>query len=348
VSEAGEPRVEKLTRQAKKDYNFRLEAAVNTHLLIDAVVQQTMVFIAQLATSGGVRAPLAHVADQVFLDLTNELQNQGVTKKVIADMFGMALRTYHRRVQETRQSRTDAGRTVWEAVLEFIRESEPVSGSEVQRRFVHDDAEVVSGVLHDLVNSGLAFRSGRGDGAIYRAAAEADFAVANGSGSDAAEWLVWLSVYRKAPLTLAQVAEVTRLPPATCENALLELVEHGRISKSEDPEPRYRSEVFEVPLGESQGWEVAVLDHYQAMTSAICAKLAERGARASDTVGGSTWSLDVWAGHPLEEEATKTLARMRQELEELRSRVDQHNEIAAPDAPRQRVVIYVGQYVRGQ
>jgi hypothetical protein len=36
------------------------------------------------------------------------------------------------------QSRTDAGRTVWEAVLEFNRESEPVSGSQVQLRFVHD------------------------------------------------------------------------------------------------------------------------------------------------------------------------------------------------------------------
>jgi len=323
---------------------------VNTHLLIDAVVQQTMVFIAQLATSGGVRAPLAHVADQVFLDLTNELQNQGVTKKVIADMFGMALRTYHRRVQETRQSRTDVGRTVWEAVLEFIRESEPVSGSEVQRRFVHDDAEVVSGVLHDLVNSGLAFRSGRGDGAVYRAAAEADFAVANGSGTDAAEWLVWLSVYRKGPLTLAQVGESTRLPPAVCEKALDELSEQGRISKSADAEAVYRSERFEVPLGESQGWEAAVLDHYQAMTSAICAKLAERGAgaRAKDVVGGSTWSLDVWSGHPLEEEATKTLARVRQQLEELRTRVDKHNEVATADAPRQRVVIYVGQYVRGQ
>ncbi len=321
---------------------------MNTHLLIDAVVQQTMVFIAQLATSGGVRAPLAHVADQVFLDLTNELQNQGVTKKVIADMFGMALRTYHRRVQETRQSRTDVGRTVWEAVLEFIRESEPVSGSEVQRRFVHDDPEVVSGVLHDLVNSGLTFRSGRGDGAVYRAAAEADFAVANGSGADAAEWLVWLSVYRKGPLTLAQVAESTRLPAAACEQALAGLIEQGRIGQSGDAAALYSSEKFEVPLGESQGWEAAVLDHYQAMTSAICAKLAERGARAKDIVGGSTWSLDVWAGHPLEEEATKTLARVREQLEELRTRVDQHNEIAASDAPRQRVVVYVGQYVRGQ
>jgi hypothetical protein len=323
---------------------------VNTHLLIDAVVQQTMVFIAQLATSGGVRAPLAHVADQVFLDLSRELQNQGVTKKVIADMFGMALRTYHRRVQETMQSRTDAGRTVWEAVLEFIRESEPVSGSRVQLRFVHDDGEVVSGVLHDLVSSGLAFRSGRGDGAVYRAAAEADFAAANGSQSEAAEWLAWLTVYRKESATLAELAETTRLPISTCEAALNALVEQGRATKSSDAQAVYRSERFEVPLGESHGWEAAVLDHYQAMTSAICAKLAERGAgaRAKDVVGGSTWSLDVWAGHPLEEEATQTLARMREQMEALRARIDHHNEIAGVDAARQRVVVYVGQYVRGQ
>jgi DNA-binding MarR family transcriptional regulator len=309
-----------------------------------------MVFIAQLATSGGVRAPLAHVADQVFLDLSRELQNQGVTKKVIADMFGMALRTYHRRVQETMQSRTDAGRTVWEAVLEFIRESEPVSGSQVQLRFVHDDAEVVSGVLHDLVNSGLAFRSGRGDGAVYRAAAEADFAAANGSQSEAAEWLVWLTVYRKESATLAELAETTRLPISTCEAALSVLVEQGRATKSNDAQPVYRSERFEVPLGESHGWEAAVLDHYQAMTSAICAKLAERGAgaRAKDVTGGSTWSLDVWAGHPLEEEATQTLARMREQMEALRARIDHHNESAGVDAARQRVVVYVGQYVRGQ
>ena len=319
---------------------------MNTHRLIDAVVQQTMVFIAQLATSGGVRAPLAHVADQVFLDLSQELQNQGVTKKVIADMFGMALRTYHRRVQETQQSRTDVGRTVWEAVLEFIRESEPVSGSQVQLRFVQDDAEVVSGVLHDLVNSGLAFRYGRGDGAVYRAAAEADFAAANPG--DSAEWLLWLTVYRRGASTVQELADATRLPVATCEAALHELLEQGRVTKHDEAEPRYSSDRLEVPVGGSKGWEVAVLDHYQAMTSAICAKLSERGARAKDVVGGSTWSLDVWAGHPLEEEATKTLARIREEMESLRARVDQHNAAVEAQAARQRVVIYVGQYVRSQ
>lgn len=305
-----------------------------------------MVFIAQLATTGGVRAPLAHVADQVFLDLTKELQNQGVTKKVIADMFGMALRTYHRRVQETQQSQTDVGRTVWEAVLDFIRSSEPVSGSDVQRRFVYDDGEVVSGVLHDLVNSGLAFRSGRGDSAVYRAAAEADFAAAQGSRNEAIEWLVWLAVYRKGSASAAEVAGITRVPLATCEGALRELVSASRIEVSTDPDPRYRCERFEVPLGESHGWEAAVLDHFQAMTTAIGTKLSEPGARAKDVVGGSTWSLDVWPGHPLESEALRTLARIREQVEELRTRIDQHNADHDSDAAKQRVVIYVGQYVR--
>jgi hypothetical protein len=95
-------------------------AQLNSQVLIDAIVQQTMVFIAQLATAGGVRAPLAKVAGQVFLELTSELQSQGVKKKVIADMFGMALRTYHRRTRELKQSQTDAGRTLWDATLAFL------------------------------------------------------------------------------------------------------------------------------------------------------------------------------------------------------------------------------------
>jgi hypothetical protein len=49
--------------------------------------------------------------------------------------------------------------------------------------------------------------------AVYRAAAEADFAVAHGGGADAAEGLVWLTVYRKGPLSLARVAESARYRP---------------------------------------------------------------------------------------------------------------------------------------
>jgi hypothetical protein len=42
-------------------------------------------------------------------------------------MFGMALRTYHRRSRELTQSGSQSGRTVWEAVLEFVQQNEPRS-----------------------------------------------------------------------------------------------------------------------------------------------------------------------------------------------------------------------------
>jgi hypothetical protein len=321
---------------------------VNTHLLIDAIVQQTMVFIAQLATSGGVRAPLAHIADRVFLDLTQELQNQGVTKKVIADMFGMALRTYHRRVQETRESRTDSGSTVWEAVLTYIKQQEPVSAAEIHRRFARDDKDVVSGVLNDLANSGLAYRTGRGDRAVFRAAAQADFEAAEGS-QETIDWLVWLTTYRKGPLDAKELAQQTGLALDKCEAALTRLLQESRVAMAEqEGRQLYSSARFEVPLGDTQGWEIAVLDHYQAMASAICSKLNERasGASLGDRVGGSTWSLDVWQGHPLYEEATGTLRRVRQELENLRARIDEHNARPTESAPRERVVFYAGQNLR--
>src|SRR6185295_8389263 len=91
-------------------------------LLIDSIVRQTTVLIAQLATAAGVRAPLAHVANQVFVDLTKELREQGVAQKVIADMFGMALRTYQSKVQRLTESGTYGGRSLWEATLEFVQD----------------------------------------------------------------------------------------------------------------------------------------------------------------------------------------------------------------------------------
>lgn len=71
---------------------------MNTQILIDNIVRQATVLIAKLAASS-VRAPLAHIANQVFLELANELSAQGISRKVSADMFGMALRSYRRRVQ---------------------------------------------------------------------------------------------------------------------------------------------------------------------------------------------------------------------------------------------------------
>src|SRR5688572_4526533 len=152
---------------------------MNVDVLIDSIVRQTTVLIAHLATAAGVRAPLAHVANQVFVDLVKELQQQGVGQKVIADMFGMALRTYLAKVRRLSESSTDTGESLWEATLRFVQEKGTVQRSAIMQRFAHDDAAAMAAVLRDLVNSGLIFRTGQGDRTAYRAATADEFRRAN-------------------------------------------------------------------------------------------------------------------------------------------------------------------------
>lgn len=80
--------------------------------MIDAIVQQTTVLIAQLSTAAGIRAPLARLADQVFLELSRELEAQGVTRKVAADMFGLAPRSYEKKIQRLSESATRREQTL--------------------------------------------------------------------------------------------------------------------------------------------------------------------------------------------------------------------------------------------
>src|SRR6185436_19221680 len=89
---------------------------MNATLLIQAIVRQTTVLIATLATASGQRAQLASVANVVFADLVRELRDQGLGNKVIADMFGLVLRTYQRKVARLSASRSVEGRSLWEAV----------------------------------------------------------------------------------------------------------------------------------------------------------------------------------------------------------------------------------------
>src|SRR5690606_9335864 len=128
---------------------------MTVEFLIQAIVHQTTILIAQLATLGGGRAPLAQVANQVFLDLVRELERQGVSRKVSADMFGLGLRTYRRKIQRLSESSTDRGRSLWEVVLEYVKSREKTTRGELLIRFSLDDEAQVRAVLHDLCESQL-------------------------------------------------------------------------------------------------------------------------------------------------------------------------------------------------
>jgi hypothetical protein len=73
---------------------------MNSRLLIDAIVRQTTVLIAQLSTAAGIRAPLAHVADEVFVSLAREIEGQDLARGSKAGAAPPALGRFRRRVSK--------------------------------------------------------------------------------------------------------------------------------------------------------------------------------------------------------------------------------------------------------
>lgn len=323
---------------------------MNVNLLIDAVIRQTTILIAQLATSAGLRAPLANIANAVFLDLADELETQGVSRKVAADMFGMALRSYQSKVRRLASRRDDAHLSVWEAVFDHIREHEVISRADVLRRFSREDEELVRGILYDLVETGLVFQKGRGDATVYRLASDEDFErVAARDHVDTVTPLVWLNVYLRGPIDATQLAEFLPVDEVTVIGALKGLVDEGRVAETErdDGELVYESDVIVLPVGDPVGWEAALFDHYNAVVTALCVKLRNVKLQAlpDDVVGGSTYSFQVWDGHPFAERVLGLLGETRREMSKLRKEVDDYNETVEVTADGRKVTFYFGQSV---
>jgi hypothetical protein len=331
---------------------------LNAKLLIDAMVRQTMILIAQLATTAGIRAPLAHVADQVFLELVQGLESQGVSRKVIADMFGLALRSYQLKVKRLSESSTDANRSLWEAVFAYIQSHSLISRAQILSRFCNDDSASVRGILHDLVESNLVFKSGRGPLTHYKAASEDDLGLSLDSDPlRSAEALTWISIYRLGPTSFAALSEHLPLTQDLLNAALRSLLDSGRIQTQPpqsapfnlfDPAVTYSAQHCVIPMGTPGGWEAAVFDHFQAMVTALCRKLRHIGTVASrnDAIGGSTYSFHIWPDHPYEARVLQLLKETRASVSALRAEVMAHNDAhPQPERGVQRVVFYVGQNV---
>lgn len=321
---------------------------MNVQVLIDAVVRQTTVLIAQLATATGARTLLAHTANQVFVDLARELKAQGMTHAVIADMFGLALRGYHKKMHRLSESTTVRGQSLWGAVLQYVQERGPSSRNEVLRRFRNEDGATLRGVLNDMVEGGVLYASGRGDTTLYRAMDERELPARWKRSPETLANVVWVAIYRFGPLGFADLQQIVPDAEASLTNAVEELVLDGRIVAESTAEGvRYECQRCFIPVGSSEGWEAAVFDHYQAVVTAICNKLQLRAqdGDASEIMGGSTYRFTVWPGHPQREAVRGLLSRLRAEAVRLRESVERHNE--TNDAPSEdsyeQFVAYVGQ-----
>jgi predicted transcriptional regulator len=324
---------------------------MNPQILIDAIVRQTTVLIARLSTLEGVRSPLGHIAGEVFLGIVKELESQGLGKKVIADMFGLALRSYRQKVQRSGESATTRGVTLWTAVHAYLAERESASRAELLQRFKNDEETSVRGILNDLVESGLVLLSGRGDETRYRVATEEELrdlgAATQLRSRDADAALVWLQIYQTTPVRKDQLAQSVPLPPTAIDAAIETLVKDGRVRVENRADGDYCvTDECLIPVGEAAGWEAAVVDHHRAVLNALASKIAggTRSSAKNDEHGGTTLTFELWPGHPLEAEVRRLLATTRSNVIPLWEQVAEHNrQNNAPDG--YQVHFYCGQYV---
>lgn len=316
---------------------------MNVRFLIDRLVQAQAGLLAELATSGGVRAPLAELADQTFVHLAEELDRRGISRKVSADMFGMAQRAYLKKLQRLAKSSTEKGASLWQAVVFYLDKQGGASRAEVMQRFCRDDESQLRAVLFDLCESGLATMQGSGPAAHYSLARlEAGRLDDSENFSD----LVWLTIFREGPLSRDSLLENAAHRQGQVDAALASLVDTGRIVLIQSAEGvSYVSTKFEIAPGQDSGWEAAILDHYQAMVRTVLEVLPglTGTGETPSSAGGYTYSLDVWPGHPHEEEVAGTLNELRSRLSSLRKRVDDYNERVTPPSVHQEYRVYGGQ-----
>jgi hypothetical protein len=314
---------------------------MDVQLLIEYIVRQTTVLLAQLSTAAGVRAPLAHVADQVFLDLAREIEAQGVRRTVVADMFGLALRSYQLKVQRLQDS-SRVEPSLWQKVHSELAASS-LRRSELLNRLLPAEPKDVAAVLNDLVGSGLAYCSGRGPNAVYGLTSESDRErFERGSDVEALASMLWLLLATGGSATADELAERSHCSRSTLEAALAQLKDTGRVAEGDG---QFEALSFHIPVGAEQGWEAAVCDHFQAVATAIAAKLTSPRSRAGDLIGGATLMFTVHPDHPHREEVLGLLANVRQQVNALWARVSAYNAEHPPAEGADKVTFYFGQNV---
>lgn len=242
-------------------------------------MRQTTVLIAEMATSFGIRAPLAHIADQVFLELSREIEQHGVSRGVAADMFGMTLRTYQRKVTRLREGATVQAQTLWGAVFEHVRQRKSCTRAELLAAFARDDAEEVGAVLNDLVTSGLLYATGRGPGSLFGLTTEEDQrTLARWRSQETLSHLIWLALAELGGASRSDLPERFAVSKEQVDEALTALLHDGRIQQVDADGQRFVAARVLIPVGSEAGWESAVFDHFRAVCAALVNKLRARGA----------------------------------------------------------------------
>ncbi len=213
-------------------------------------------------------------------------------------MFGMALRSYQKKMRRLTESAAVGERTLWQAVLDLVEREQPtrrrartlrarrrtrgrrcLEGSRAERPRVRDGHRQPGAV--------------RGDepGARDKLSAESDLdSIAN---------LAWLALFRREAETEAELVTLLGVEP---ERVAPRGRRAGRRRASEPQRRPARVEQPGAAGGGGAGLGARDPRSLRAVTVAIATKIQAGfgAAAASDKSGGSTFTFTVTPGHPHE------------------------------------------------
>ena len=331
---------------------------MNFSRLVERIVPLVAELMATLAAKDPVRMYFANIADKTLLDIVETLRKEGISNEAIASSLGKTISGFYRMVSRLREEveseeKVDGPRTLMEQVFSWVcdeadrRVEDEGAASTAEIRILYTDIEQkfkgvrresLKSVLFFLVQYDMVGVSGRSDRASYwvvpRRTSEAGY-------HDAV-----VTLYREGPMSLSDLSVAVGLPERRCQDFLDTLSDEGLLDEEENPEtgePNFRARSYHIPVGAPEGFEAALWDHLQAVLRAISKKvrLAKYGAKAAESVGGSTFSYDLPADHPLTDEISEFLTETRARLEDWMERARPLLDSGQP--LEKKVTIYIGQ-----
>ncbi len=233
-------------------------------------------------------------------------------------------------------------RSLWQDLYQRL-ETASTSRRELQVMFPLVEAKTVRAILHDLVDSGLAYKSGRGEDAVYGLTSEAERQRLHDAGNvTSLANLVWLALSTQGDNSREALASQFGSDQSKLAQALAQLCADGRVLERDGV---FVAQSFEIPVGAEEGWEAAICDHFRAVATAIGAKLSARASRTSDRVGGATLTFTVYDGHPKQAQVHRLLEEVRAQVNQLWQEVAEINRQQPPPVEAEKVTFYLGQSV---
>lgn len=319
-------------------------------VLFRALVSQSARLIARVITLTNARPNLAHLHEDFFYELSKHLQTYGVPRRVAADMFGLAMRSYLRRIRKYSNDLDyrEHQLSLWQIVYETISEKPGIQRQSLLDSFSFSQYDSVCSVLRHLCEVGLVVENKTNGHKCYNACRNNLTKI---SVDEVAQY-IWAMVFMHGETTYPYSSLLREAGPLFGEDlvssALNVLVEDGYIVQVDENGPSYST--VKNNLEQPFGWLVAVTIHIDSIFEAIVTKLSllhEESQHQIDVRGG-TWTFRLHHNHPFKKRIESLFDSYEKQIKELFVLVRTHNDSIATqhDDEEFQIDFYMGQGVR--